>query len=331
MIDIILSVSAVVLCFIITVLALRKLIPVLVSKKIGQKILEIGPRWHMDKSGTPTMGGLSFILSFTVSVIVFAVIGIFCERKIGLEVAGTALFAVLNGLIGVIDDRTKFSKNRNEGLKAWQKYLLQLILTAAYIAFLRLCGFCSTEMYIPFVGKTFELGFFWYIIMVLIVTGIINSVNLADGIDGLASSETAIVAIFFIVSAVITKNYGLGLVSSLMLGCSAGFLVYNIYPARVFMGDTGSLFLGALVVGCGVLMNNPVITLIVGIMYVAEAVSDILQVGYFKLTHGKRLFKMAPIHHHFEKCGWSENKIVTVFSAVTLAASVLALVFDVIL
>lgn len=317
---------------ILTALSLRFLIPVLKSKKMGQKILEIGPRWHKSKEGTPTMGGLSFIIAFFVTVI--PIIIFMCAAKgetVNIVPALlTGLFALGNGIIGMIDDRTKFSKGKNEGLLAWQKYLLQLILSAAYLFFMKYFGAISTEMYLPFIRKTVELGIVYYPIALILLTGVINSVNLSDGIDGLNSSETAVVAAFFSFVAFFTGNLPLTIFSGATLGCCLGFLVYNFHPARVFMGDTGSLFLGGLVVGMAFMAGNPLIILVAGFMYVLEAISDIIQVLYFKLTHGKRFFKMAPIHHHFEKCGWSEVKIVAVFSAFTLLFCAVALIFDII-
>lgn len=320
-----------VLTLVLTALILRYLIPVLKSKKMGQKILDIGPRWHKSKEGTPTMGGLSFIAAFFVTII--PVLAFACASKGKtlniIPAALTGLFALGNGVIGMIDDRTKFSKGKNEGLLAWQKYLLQLVLCAAYLFFMKWAGAITTEMYLPFIHKSVELGVVYYPIALILLTGVVNSVNLSDGIDGLTSSETAVVAVFFSFAAFFMGNLPLAVFSGATLGCCLGFLVYNFHPARVFMGDTGSLFLGGLVVGMAFMMGNPLIILIAGFMYVLEAISDIIQVVYFKLTHGKRFFKMAPIHHHFEKCGWGEIKIVAVFSAVTLLLCAAALFFDV--
>lgn len=317
--------------FLVTAISLRYLIPYLKSKKMGQKILEIGPRWHKSKEGTPTMGGLSFLFAITVvSGIIFTVLG-FSNNGDGLVFAVISLiFAILNSVIGMIDDRTKFAKNKNEGLLSWQKYLLQLLVTVAFLFALSYFKCISTELYIPFFGKTVELGFFYYVFCAVLITGVINSVNLTDGIDGLAASETAVVAAFFSAVAFAGTSYYLGIMAGATLGGCLGFLVYNFYPARVFMGDTGSLFLGALVTAMAFLAGNPLIIVICGIMYICEALSDIIQVGYYKLTKGKRFFKMAPIHHHFEKCGWSEIKIVTVFTAITLAFCLVSFFFDII-
>ncbi len=319
-------ISTAVLTFVLTVVFSRILIPILKSHKMGQKILDIGPRWHKSKEGTPTMGGLAFIaasLITFVGVLVYATIkGQFAKSP---KLIICVLFAFANGLIGFIDDYAKFFKKQNQGLKAGQKYLLQLLAAGLFLLTLKLFGALNTGLYIPFVDKTIELGWFYYVVALLLITGIVNSVNLTDGIDGLASSVTFVVGAFFAVAAFKFTGYiTVTIVSGLVVGSTLGFLVYNFHPAKVFMGDTGSLFLGGLVVAMAYLIDNPLILIPVGIVYICESLSDIIQVAYFKITHGKRFFKMAPIHHHFEKCGWSENKIVAIFSLVTLAFCVLA-------
>ncbi len=314
----------------LTVGILRFLIPYLKSRKLGQKILDIGPRWHKSKEGTPTMGGLSFLIA--IPVVVTGILTVMARRGYTENlpaVIATGVFALLNGAIGIIDDRTKFSKGKNEGLLSWQKYLLQLVAAVFYVAALSYFHFITTDVYIPFFQTPLSLGWLYYPLAILLLTGLVNSVNLTDGIDGLASSITAVVAAFFSVVAFTAGAWSLGIFAAATLGGCLGFLVYNFYPARVFMGDTGSLFLGGLVVGMAFLASNPLIIVVVGFVYLMETLSVMLQVTYFKLTHGKRLFKMSPIHHHFEKCGWSEIKIVTVFSAVTLILSVLAYLFDI--
>ena len=307
----------------LTALVLKKLIPVLKGKKIGQKILEIGPRWHKSKEGTPTMGGIGFIAVFAVAAAVLAALG---RLSVGFII--TVCYAVLNGFIGMLDDRTKFANNRNEGLKAWQKFLCQSVVTAAYLAVMKLTGSITTGLYIPFFKVTVETGFFFYVIAFIVLVGMVNSVNLADGIDGLAATETAVASLFLAIIGFVCGIEGLSGLSAAVAGCAVGFLVYNFYPARVFMGDTGSLFFGAALSGLALASGKLLVIIPIGIMFILESVSDILQVGYFKLTHGKRLFKMAPIHHHFEKCGWSEIKIVAVFSSVTFVFSLLTLLFD---
>ncbi len=324
----ILFIAVALVTFILTVLISKKLIPALASRKMGQKILDIGPRWHKSKEGTPTMGGLAFIAASLVSGIgasayLFITAGL--DRTLPLVI--TLVMATLSGLIGVIDDSAKLRRAQNEGLTSSQKFLLQLLLAAAYLFAMGFFCKVKTELYIPYVGLTLDLGVFYYVIALLLLTGIMNSVNLTDGIDGLCSTITLEVGAFYAVAAFLAfgaVNESLAVVGALMMGSALGFLMYNFYPARVFMGDTGSLFFGALVVGGAFVMNNPLIVLVCGLMYVIETASVMLQVTYFKLTHGKRLFKMSPIHHHFEKCGWKETKIVAVFGAMTVLFCVLA-------
>ena len=316
------------LTFVLTAVILRFLIPYLKSRKMGQKILDIGPRWHKSKEGTPTMGGLSFLVSILLLSALLLTVAASNGTLDNLPlVVLTLLFAAANGLIGILDDRTKFSKGKNEGLLSWQKYLLQLTASVLYLLAIHRFGYLSTDLVIPFLDLSLSLGWGYYPIAVLILTGIINSVNLTDGIDGLAASQTAIVGGFFAAVAFLVGSLSLGIVAGATVGGCLGFLVYNFYPARVFMGDTGSLFLGGLVVGMAFMANDPLVVFFVGLVYVLEAVSVILQVAYFKLTHGKRLFRMAPIHHHFEKCGWGEIRIVTVFAVITLLLTVLTFVF----
>ena len=313
-----------VLVFVLTVAALRLLIPKLRSMKMGQKILDIGPRWHKSKEGTPTMGGIAFAVP--VTVVTAALLALAPTLGIDIPTAPmllTLLLAVGNGAIGVIDDLTKFRKKQNEGLTAPQKYALQLAMAGAFLALLRLYGKPDTAIAIPFTDIHLELGWFYYVFALIFITGIINSVNLTDGIDGLASSVTFVVAAFLSVLGFTYANNGAVLLGGVTVGATLGFLVYNFYPARVFMGDTGSLFLGGIVAGAAFVIDSPLCIAIAGIIYICEAMSDIIQVGVYKLTH-KRVFRMAPIHHHFEKCGWSEKKIVFVFSAVTLIASAIA-------
>lgn len=313
-----------VLVFVLTVAALRLLIPKLRGMKMGQKILDIGPRWHKSKEGTPTMGGIAFAVP--VTVVTAAALALAPTLGINVPTAPvllTLLLAVGNGAIGVIDDLTKFRKKQNEGLTAPQKYALQLAMAGAFLALLRLYGTPDTTVSVPFTDIHLELGWFYYVFALIFITGIINSVNLTDGIDGLASSVTFVVAVFLSVLGFTYANNGAVLLGSVTVGATLGFLVYNFYPARVFMGDTGSLFLGGIVAGAAFVIDSPLCIAIAGIIYICEAMSDIIQVGVYKLTH-KRVFRMAPIHHHFEKCGWSEKKIVFVFSAVTLIASAIA-------
>ena len=240
--------------------------------------------------------------------------------------AGLGL-AVANGFIGFIDDYTKVVKKRNLGLTAIQKLVLQFAAAALFLLVLGLLGYGTTTT-IPFVGKV-DLGFFYYIISAIVIVGVINAVNLTDGVDGLVGSVTLFVCVAFVLISVVLNSLGITAMSSACAGVCLGFLVWNFHPAKVFMGDTGSLFLGGIVCALAFAIDMPILLLPLGIIYLAEMFSVILQVTYFKLTHGKRLFKMSPIHHHFEMCGWSEVKIVTVFSIVTaiFGAISFALVF----
>jgi len=308
------------LSFICCMLLTRFLIPKLKSLKMGQKILEIGPRWHKGKEGTPTMGGIAMIISLLFVTVLALIIGLINEsfRSVTSRLALVFGYALLNGLTGIIDDRVKLLKKQNEGLKAWQKYGLQLICAVLFIVGMRLTGNMTTELHIPFTAITVDLGFFYYIIAVLLLTGVVNAVNLTDGIDGLAASNSLLVGVFFAVCAFSEKLGGndTALLGGALAGMCGGFLIYNFYPAKIFMGDTGSLFLGGLIIGGAFLLNSPLTVILFGLVFIIETASVILQVASFKLTK-KRIFKMAPIHHHFEMCGWSEIKIVTVFSIVT--------------
>ena len=303
------------------------IIPILKGKKIKQHILEIGPRWHSTKEGTPTMGGIAFIMAMLITLLGMSVWFITQGKQTELvPLALTLGLAVMNGMIGFFDDFCKLMKKQNEGLKAYQKFALQVIVALIYLAVMKACGCIDTALNIPFLNRPVELGIVYYIFALLTIVGIVNSVNLTDGIDGLASSVTLVVSIFFTLAAFLVynaENSALALMSSAMVGAMIGFLIFNLNPARVFMGDTGSLFLGGAVVGMAFIIDEPVIVFIIGGMYVVESVSVILQVGSFKLRQ-KRIFKMAPIHHHFEKCGWKENKIVIVFSAITMALCIIA-------
>ena len=282
--------------FLLTWLILRKLIPVLKSRKIGQKIYEIGPRWHKGKEGTPIMGGLGFIIAAAVGLAVITGVYAYLGRaRELLPVWLTFALALLNGLIGFFDDYTKLIKKQNQGFLAWQKLVLQFLVAIAYLWAMSSCGFIDTALEIPYFGIEIELGIFYYFLAVLFIAGMVNSVNLTDGIDGLCSSVTAVIGAFFAVVAFVALKPELAILPATVIGGTVGFLMYNFYPAKIFMGDTGSLYLGGAAVGMAFLADEPLIILIAGIIYLIEVVSVILQVGYFKITHGKRIFKMAPI------------------------------------
>ncbi len=298
------------------------LLPVLRALKAGQSIREIGPKWHAGKAGTPTMGGISFIAAALLIVLAFGWKDMLAGRFEHLYAFG---FALIYGIIGFLDDFMKVKHHRNLGLTALQKLLLQIAAAGGYIAILRAHGSLSGELYVPFAQISLPVnGIVFTLFALFVLVGGVNAVNLTDGVDGLATSVTIPVMVFFGVTAYLWGQRTLGLVPAAMAGALAGFLLHNRHPAKMFMGDTGSLFLGGLVGGLAFALDMPLVLLIVGIIYIAETLSVILQVTYFKLTHGKRIFRMTPIHHHFEMLGWSEVKIVLVFTAVTVAACVLA-------
>ena len=315
---------SVIASFIIAAAIGPALIRYLHNMNFGQKILSYVPE-HAGKQNTPTMGGFMFIISITLVTILTNVILV---RSISIQSFTVLLLSLCYGLIGFIDDRTKIRKAENEGLTSKQKFALQLVLALVFLSVLHMGGYLLPSLYIPFAGVSLNIPWLVYIVIAaFIMVGCNNAVNLTDGLDGLAAGVTLPVAVYFIVIGVISNNTPVVVFASALAGGLAAFLIFNFNPAKVFMGDTGSLFLGALVVGGAFMMKNPLLVIIYGIWYVLETVSVILQVGYFKLTHGKRLFKMAPIHHHFEKCGWSENRIVFAASIVTAIVSVVALIF----
>ncbi len=319
-----LIIISVICTFILTVAISRIVIPILKSHKMGQKILDIGPRWHKSKEGTPTMGGISFIFAMTVVIAADIALLAFMTGEVPVALTLTFVYALLCGFIGCIDDTAKLKRKQNEGLTPTQKLILQFVIATAYIAALAYFGCIDDTFYIPYIGVSFKgCGILYYALLVFVSVGVMNSVNLADGIDGLAATETLVVSVFFILAGMLKYaadaeiSGGMAALGAVTAGGMLGFLVYNFHPARVFMGDTGSLFLGGIVMGGALMLKNPMIVIVYGMMYIIESVSDIIQVIYFKLTHGKRFFRMAPIHHHFEKCGWGEIKIVVVFSIMT--------------
>lgn len=301
------------------------LLPVLRAKKAGQPISVYAPTAHQAKAGTPTMGGISFVPAFLVVMVVAVVVS--AARDAGLQLiplALIAMYALGNADIGFIDDYFKLNRRQNEGLTERQKLVLQVVIAAAFIAMLRITGNLSTALHIPFFNVWWELSWFAYPLYLLVLVGFVNATNLTDGLDGLASSITAVVALFMIVFACLLRHRECGLVSGALLGCVLGFLVYNHHPAKMFMGDTGSLFLGAVIMGNALMTGELILFVLAGFVFVLEMLSSLIQRLYYKLTGGKRLFKMAPVHHHFEKCGWSEGKIVAVFSLVSLGFCLLA-------
>ena len=304
------------LSFVLTTALAPVIIPFLLRLKVGQTVRDDGPEAHLKKNGTPTMGGLIILLGFIGGSVIF------CGRY--ANTIPIILMTVGFGVIGFIDDYIKVVLKRSMGLRAWQKLVLQIVVTAVFAVYMTKVSGINLLLRIPFTGGfMLDLGWFSYVILFFAVLGTVNGANLTDGVDGLASSVTVVIGIFFAIIAVI-ENMGLEPTSLSLIGALLGFLCFNCYPAKVFMGDTGSLALGGYVIATAYMLNMPIYVIIVAIIYVIESVSVILQVGYFKISGGKRIFKMAPIHHHFELSGWSETKVVTIFTIVTLFAAVIA-------
>ena len=295
------------------------LLPVLRALKAGQSIREIGPTWHNNKAGTPMMGGLMFIGAVLACMLLSIP---FVEDFTGFYVLGLSLCF---GLVGFLDDFFKLKYKRNLGLTSLQKALLQMAVSAIYLYLLYKQGNLTTSLYIPFVAEPVKIHILLYIFVAMfIMVGCVNAVNLTDGVDGLCGSVTLPVMVFFAVAAFAKGKLDMALLPASLAGALVAYLFYNWHPAKVFMGDTGSLFLGGMVCAIAFALDMPLVLVLVGLVYIIETMSVILQVGYFKLTHGKRLFKMSPIHHHFEMCGWKEVKIVLVFTAVTAIMCVVA-------
>ena len=305
------------------------LIPYLHKLHFGQTILDIGPSWHKNKQGTPTMGGFMFIFA----ILIASVVGYFMLSQgkndlwhgTQVEIArywGTILLAVSFGIIGFVDDYIKVVKKRNLGLTAIQKLIMQFVAAGLYMLILYTAGDTSTVLIIPFLGQL-DLGLVYFPLCVVGIVYITNSVNLTDGLDGLCGSVTCVSALGFMMVSAAMGFGGINLLSTALAAACLGFLVWNFYPAKVFMGDTGSMFLGGMVTGLAFGVGMPLILAFLGIIYICESMSVVLQVISFKTT-GKRIFKMSPIHHHFEMCGLGEVKIDFAFSAVTAVGAVLA-------
>ena len=307
------------------------IIPWLRKLKFGQTILEEGPKWHKSKQGTPTMGGIMFIIGIFFSAAAMLVVNYVTGNKLELtgdmntKIWAGLIMALMVGLVGVADDYIKVVKKRNLGLSIVQKSIAQVVICAGYLTSLFLAMGKDPYMFVPFIGKV-DLGIWFWVLGVCVIYGAINAVNFTDGIDGLCSSVTATAAVSFIAIAVIHKFLGVGVLAAALLGGCIGFFIWNKFPAKVFMGDTGSMFLGGMVVAIAYALDCPIILVLTGFIYVIEALSDVIQIGYYKITHGKRIFKMAPIHHHFEMCGWSEKKIDAVFCTVNLIAGIIGVV-----
>lgn len=308
-----------VICCALTGLLGYLLLPVLHALKAGASIREIGPTWHNNKTGTPIMGGLMFIFSALLCLL----------GNLGSMEDYTVFYVLLLsmcfGLIGFLDDFTKIRFKRNLGLTSAQKAMLQMAVSALFLYVMYKTGGMSSVLYIPFLDVCFHVHPLVYIFFAMFVmVGCVNAVNLTDGVDGLSSSVTLPVMVFFTAASVSAGRYDLALLPACLVGGLAAYLCYNWHPAKVFMGDTGSLFLGGVVCSMAFALDMPLILILVGFVYIVETLSVILQVSYFKLTHGKRLFKMSPIHHHFEMCGWKEERIVLTFAAVSALMCLIA-------
>jgi phospho-N-acetylmuramoyl-pentapeptide-transferase len=307
----------VIVSFAISAAAGPVVIPVLRKMKVGQTVRDDGPQTHLKKNGTPTMGGLIFLLSVVVTSLFYV--------KDYPKIIPILFVTVGFGIVGFLDDYIKVVLRRSEGLTPGQKMAGQILVTAVFAWYMVSYSDVGLEMLIPFSGGVYlNPGFLSVPLLFAAVIGTVNGTNFTDGLDGLASSVTIMVAVFFTVVAIGTGS-GISPVTCAVTGGLLGFLLFNVYPASVFMGDTGSLALGGFVASTAYMLRLPLFILIVGLIYVVEVLSVMIQVTYFKATHGKRFFKMAPIHHHFEKCGWSETRVVAVFSIVTALCCLIAL------
>lgn len=322
---------ALVMAFITAVIVGRFYVPWLKKIKAGQEIKENGPTWHMSKSGTPTMGGVIFISACTL---VCLTVGFDSMRSGDFTHIFVLIFALVFGVIGFLDDWEKLRKKQNLGLSAKAKFLLQLVAALVFVLLLRKMGYISTHLYIPFWNVTVYIPeVIYFILAAFIIVGTVNAVNITDGVDGLASGTSIPVCLFFAAVSFLwgDKYMALGIFASALLGGLMGFLVYNFNPAKVFMGDTGSLFLGGAIAALAFAYDMPLILSTLGIVYIIETLSDIIQVTYFKLTHGKRVFKMAPFHHHLEMGGWTgkkwkEKELFALFTSVSLVFAIISFI-----
>ena len=309
-------VLAVLISFVISAAAGPVIIPILRKLKVGQTVRDDGPQTHLKKNGTPTMGGIIFLLAVLITSLIYA--------PHYPKVIPILFMTVGFGIVGFLDDFIKVVLHRSEGLTPAQKMAGQLVVTAVFAYYMVNISDVGLTMLVPFFPEiSINLGWLSIPLLFFVVIGTVNGTNFTDGLDGLAASVTVMVAVFFSVVAIGT-DAGIAPVTLAVAGGLMGFLLFNVYPASVFMGDTGSLALGGFVAATAYMMNMPLFILLVGFIYLVEVLSVIIQVTYFKATHGKRFFKMAPIHHHFEMCGWSEVKIVVVFSAVTALGCLIA-------
>lgn len=306
-----------IIAFIVSVVLCPILIPFLKRLKFGQQVRDDGPETHLKKSGTPTMGGIIIVLSITITSLLYI--------KEYRDVIPVLFVTIGFGIIGFLDDYIKIVMKRSLGLKSWQKLIGQIIVTAIFGYYLLNYSNVDTSMLIPFSGgKHLEVSNLFYPMLFFVMLGTVNGANFTDGLDGLASSVTVLIATFFTVVAIGTKS-GISPITCAVAGSLLGFLLYNVYPAKIFMGDTGSLALGGFVAASAYMLQMPLFLAIVALVYMIEVLSVIIQVGYFKISGGKRVFKMAPIHHHFELSGWPETRVVAMFSVITAILCLIAL------
>lgn len=324
-------ITAFVLAFLFATLFGNYYIPWLRRQKAGQEIKSNGPTWHMAKTGTPTMGGVIFIFAVTFVCLTVGFDGMLHGDFVHIFVL---LFALVFGAIGFLDDWEKLKKKQNLGLTAKAKFLLQLVAALVFVLLMRETGFVTSDVYIPFFNVTFHMPeWLYFVFAAFVIVGTVNAVNITDGIDGLAAGTSVPVFLFYVVVAILWgDNYlELGIFASGIVGGLVGFLVYNFNPAKVFMGDTGSLFLGGAVAALAFAYDMPLILITLGIIYILETLSDIIQITYFKLTHGKRVFRMAPLHHHLEMGGWTgkkwkEKELFVLFTGISLAFAVISFI-----
>lgn len=306
------AIYAILIAFLVNIILSPIIIPFLTKLKFGQNVRSDGPKSHLVKTGTPTMGGIIILISLIISSVFFL--------NKNYDAIVVLLVTIGYGIVGFIDDYIKVVKKRSLGLKAYQKIIGQLIITILFLIYIYKYSNIGTDIYIPFTnGKTIDLGILFIPFFFVTMVATVNGVNLTDGLDGLASGVTVLVVSFFLFNAWIFKS-GLLPISGAAVGSLLGFLLFNTHPAKVFMGDTGSLALGGFVASVAILLKMPIFIILVGIVYVLESISVIIQVVYFKLTNGKRFFKMAPLHHHFEQLGYKEVKVVAIFYIVTAIA-----------
>ena len=299
-----------------------KLIPALQRMKVGQSIRPDGPVWHNKKQGTPTMGGVMFIVGIAVTCLTAGLPDVRAGEYRHMIVF---VFAFVCAAIGFLDDYEKLKRKRNMGLTAARKFTLQILVSGSFVILVRSAGIATTDLYIPFLNVSCRIPeVVYFVFAVFVATGTINGVNITDGADGLASGVTIPVVVCYMTIAVLWGVSSLGVISAALLGGLLAFLFFNFHPAKVFMGDTGAQFLGGAICAIAFAMDMPLILLPLGIVYFIETLSDIIQVSYFKMTHGKRVFKMAPLHHHFEMCGWGECKLFIVFTAVSAVFAVIS-------